>query len=67
MRAAVKTEKGRPRVLQVGLRNILNPVEGAVLVPVEDPRDIRKNGVVTETCGLPTVARKVETHEDGDL
>lgn len=41
MHAVVKTEKGRPRVLQVGLRNILNPVEGAVLVPVEDPRDIR--------------------------
>lgn len=33
MHAVVKTEKGRPRVLQVGLRNILNPVEGAVLVP----------------------------------
>lgn len=25
MHAVVKTEKGRPRVLQVGLRNILNP------------------------------------------
>jgi len=63
MHAVVKTERGRPRVLQVGLRNILNPVEGAVLVPVEDPRDIRplvvvKNGVVTETypgIGHPVV------------
>lgn len=46
MHAVVKTEKGRPQVLQVGLRNILKPVEGAVLIPVEDPRDIRPLVVV---------------------
>lgn len=62
MHAVVKTERGKPRVLQVELRNILNPVEGAVLVPVEDPRDIRplvvvKNGVVTET--YPGIGRPV--------
>ena len=71
MHAVVKTEKGKLRVLQVGLRNILNPVEGTVLVPVEDPRDIRpvvvvENGVVTECypgIGHPVV---VDLDEDPD-
>lgn len=62
MHAVVKTENGKFRVLQVGLRNILTPVEGTVLVPVEDPRDIRpvvvvEDGVVTET--YPGIGRPV--------
>ncbi len=62
MHAVVKTENGKFRVLQVGLRNILTSVEGTVLVPVEDPRDIRpvvvvEDGVVTET--YPGIGRPV--------
>lgn len=63
MHALVKLERGKPRILQIGPRNLIVLAENATLVPVENVRLLRpvvavEEGAVTEIypgLGYPVV------------